>query len=106
MTRETVAALLHDNRIPQNALVRVAGVSGSRLSLFLSGQIDLPESAREEISYGLTAMLEALDDNPLIDWRQIAKIKPQLDEKVAGYRRARVADLRHSYDAAGQVAIA
>jgi len=106
MSREKIAALLHDNRIPQNSVVRIAGVSACRFSMWLRGEVELPEKTREEIAFAITAMLELIDESPLpLDWRQTMRLKPLLDEKIAGYKRARIADLRRTFEA-GQVAIA
>lgn len=105
MTRERVAALLHDNKIPQNALVRVVGISASQMSVWLRSEIELSERWRDEIAFALTAMLELQDEAPLpVDWRQTMKLKPLLDEKIAAYKRARVADLRREFQASQAVA--
>ena len=69
------------------------------LSLWLRGYAELPERVREDIAFTVDAMLEISDESAApVDWRQAAKTKHLVDEKIAGYRRARTAELRRRFE--------
>jgi hypothetical protein len=98
MTNEKVAALLFTHRIPQAVLARVSGVNTQKLSLWLRSQTFLKEEDRQNLDLAMDAMIELVDQSPVPpDWRQLARLHPLLNEKIQGYRVARISDLRRQF---------
>jgi hypothetical protein len=99
MSPERIVAILRENGIPQVAVCRLANVTTFALSLYLRKLAPLPERSREEIEFAVNAMLELADESPCpVDWRQVVKVQPILEEKMAAYRRTRIAELRKRFE--------
>lgn len=98
VTPEKIITLLRENSIPQIALSRQSGVNTCTLSNWLRGYAAISDCQQDEIVLALNAMLELADESPTpIDWRQAPRLKPLIDEKVAGYRRERSAELHQKF---------
>jgi hypothetical protein len=102
MPAERIGTLLRENAIPQVAVCHVVDITTFSFSSWLRGLAILSERTREDIENCVTAMLELTDESVCPpDWRQVAKMKPILQEKMAGYRAARSREL-HQRFIAGQ----
>jgi len=105
MTREHVHRILRDQNIPQIAVSIASGVSTFRLSTWLRGA-DLRDEFCDRINLAVSAMLEVSDTSPVPpDWRQIQKLKPQIDEIVVHLRHERSARLRREFETGSAAAM-
>lgn len=98
MSPEKIASLLRQNKIPQQAVCQIAGLNTWTLSCWLRSLAVLPERTREDIEHAVVAMIELSDESSIPpDWRQVARMKPALLEKIAGYRAARTRELHNRF---------
>jgi hypothetical protein len=98
MTLERMHFSLIENRISQTAWAVLSGVDTGTVSRALRGLAVISEGEKEKLEFGLSAMLELQDESATpIDWRQAAKLKPLIDQKIASYRAARSRELHRQF---------
>ena len=98
MNGSQAGTTLRANRMPQAAAAFYSDVTTFSLSLWIRGIADLPEASRDRVELVIVAMVELQDESPVaISWRDPARMRKLIDERVAGLRAARTAQLRARY---------